>query len=150
MKIIVHLHPMLVHFPIGFLFASVLFDLINKWTHKQDFKKAAYYLLFLGLLFGIFASGVGVYIENVIEESGVSEKHLDDHKGFAIATLACFAFLFAFRVLKKNQFSENVLSLYLILSLAGLLLLTITGFYGGKLVYEDGAAVHFPNKTMAK
>ncbi|MBI1821349.1 MAG: DUF2231 domain-containing protein [Nitrospirae bacterium] len=150
MPTIVHLHPMLVHFPIALFFTSVFFDLAYQFTRNTDFKKIAYYLLILGVGFGIFASGVGIYIEDTIEKSGISEEHIDDHKGFAIATMVCFIVLLIFRFFKKNQISDNVFKYYLILSLVGLMLLSLAGFYGGRLVYEDGAAVHLPDKTAPK
>ena len=150
MPTIVHLHPMLVHFPIGLFFTSVFFDLAYQLTGKTDFKKTAYYLLILGVGFGIIASGVGIYIEDTIQKSGISEGHLDDHKGFAIAAMVSFIILLVFRFFKKNQISASVFNYYLILSLAGLMLLSVAGFYGGRLVYEDGAAVHLPDKMSTK
>ncbi|MHB8483777.1 MAG: DUF2231 domain-containing protein [Nitrospiria bacterium] len=147
---IVDLHPMLVHFPIGLFFTSVFFDLAYRFSGNIDFKKTAYYLLILGVVSGIFAGGAGIYIEDRIEDTGVSEKHVDDHKDFAIAMIVCFTLLLAYRFYKKNQISDKAFNLYLVLSLAGLVLLSLTGFYGGKLVYEDGAAVHWPDKVSIK
>jgi uncharacterized membrane protein len=136
-----HFHPMLVHFPIALFFTSLLFDLLFKMTRNGDFQKFGYYLLILAVLSGILASSSGMLIEDKIESSGISEQHIDDHKGFALATMALFIALLAFRFFKKNKISENVFNLYLAVSLIGLVLLSLAAFKGGKLVYKYGAAV---------
>ncbi len=100
---ILHLHPMLVHFPIALIFTSVFFDLLYRITKNGDFQKFGYYLLTLAVLSGVLASGSGILIEDKIESTGISEQHIDDHKGLALATMALFAALLAFRFFKKKR-----------------------------------------------
>lgn len=133
---------MLVHFPIALFFVSLFFDLLFKATKNADFGKFGYYLLILAVLSGILASSSGMFIEDKIEESGITEQHIDDHKDFAIGTMALFIALLAFRFFKKNKISESVFNFYLAVSLIGLILLSLAAYRGGKLVYEFGAAVN--------
>jgi uncharacterized membrane protein len=138
---ILHLHPMLVHFPIALFFTSLFFDLLYKVKKNGDFHKFGYYLLTLAVLSGVLASSAGILIEDKIASTGISEQHIDDHKGFALAAMALFIALLAFRFFKKNKISENVFNIYLAFSLVGIMLLSLAAFRGGKLVYEYGAAV---------
>ena len=138
---ITHLHPMLVHFPISLLFTSALFDLLSCIAKGKEFQKIGFYLLILGVISGIVASGSGLLIEEGIEKSGISEERIDGHKGFAIGSVAFFAFLLAIRISKRNNLSKNLFNLYLVLSLAGLVILSFAAYRGGNLVYEYGAAV---------
>jgi uncharacterized membrane protein len=147
---LIHLHPMLVHFPISLFFTSVLCDFIYKFTKNQDFKKMGYFLLILAVLAGFVATGSGILIEDKIESSGISEEHIDDHRGFALIAMASFTLLLSFRFFKKNQIADKWFSFYLILSLAGLILLSIAGSYGGRLVFEDGAGVNPSHITLKK
>jgi uncharacterized membrane protein len=150
MNNLIHLHPMIVHFPISLFFTSVLCDFIYRFSKNQEFKKTGYFLLILGVLAGFVASGTGLLIEDKIESGGISEDHIDDHKGFALAATASFTLLLSFRFFKKNQIADKWFSAYLILSLAGLILLSIAGSYGGRLVYEDGAGVNPSHSTLKK
>jgi uncharacterized membrane protein len=132
---------MLVHFPIALFYTSLFFDLLSKFTGKIEFRKMGYILLMLAVLSGVLAAGAGILVEDKIESSGISEQHIDDHKGFAIAALITYIALLGFRFFKKGELSGTVFTVYLSLSLIGLLLLSLAAFRGGALVYEYGAAV---------
>jgi uncharacterized membrane protein len=100
-----------------------------------------YMLLILAVLSGVLAAGAGLLVEDKVESSGISEQHIDDHKGLAIAALITYIVLLGFRFFKKGELSGTVFTVYLSLSLIGLLLLSLAAFRGGALVYEYGAAV---------
>jgi uncharacterized membrane protein len=138
------LHPLTVHFPIALLFTSVFFDLLGILTGKKQFNQTGWWLLILGLAGGIVAAGLGLWTEEQVEAMGVPETAVDRHEAFALTTMAVFAVLTVIRWRTRAQWSSRDRVIYLIVAMVGLLLLGITGFYGGELVYRYGAGVESP------
>ncbi|HUJ79535.1 MAG TPA: DUF2231 domain-containing protein [Nitrospiria bacterium] len=135
------LHPLTVHFPIALLFTSVFFDLLGALTGNKNFKQTGWWLLILGLIGGTVAAGFGMWTEEQVEASGVPETAVDRHEAFAVTTIIVFAVLAVFRWWMRERWSARDRVVYLSLAMIGLLLLGITGFYGGELVYRYGAGV---------
>lgn len=138
------LHPLTVHFPIALLFTSVFFDLLGILTGKKQFNQTGWWLLILGLIGGIVAAGFGMWTEEQVEAMGVPETAVDRHEAFALTTMAVFAALTVIRWRIRARWSSRDRVIYLIVAMIGLLLLGITGFYGGELVYRYGAGVESP------
>lgn len=135
------LHPLTVHFPIALLFTSVFFDLLGILTEKKQLSQTGWWLLILGLVGGAVAAGFGMWTEEQVEASGVPEAAVDRHEAFALTTLAVFAALAVVRWRMRARWSSRDRVMYLCVAMVGLLLLGITGFYGGELVYRYGAGV---------
>lgn len=87
------LHPMLVHFPIALLFASVLFDVASTALTRDSLREAALWLLGLGLLGGIVAAIEGGQAESTAEKAGVAESLIETHETLAYLTLGIMAVL---------------------------------------------------------
>lgn len=138
------IHPMLVHFPIALLFASVLFDLFFFYTGREEFKKGGFWLLIFGWVAGLAATLSGAWSEDIVEKAGVPKAAIERHESFAMATLAFFAGLMLVRVWVRNRWSSRDRCLYTGMAMIGLALLATTGFWGGDLVYRYGAGVQ-PN-----
>ena len=45
-----HLHPLIVHLPIGFLLLAILFELVSYLNRFKELKVAVPFTLFLGLV----------------------------------------------------------------------------------------------------
>jgi len=135
------LHPLTVHFPIALLFTSVFFDLLGMLTDNNNFRQTGWWLLILGLIGGTVAAGIGMWTEEQIEAMGVPEAAVDRHEAFAVTTMIVFAVLAVIRWWRRGRWSARDRVVYLSVAMAGLLLLGITGFYGGELVYRYGAGV---------
>jgi uncharacterized membrane protein len=138
------LHPLTVHFPIALLFTSVFFDLLGILTEKKQLSQTGWWLLILGLVGGAVAAGFGMWTEEQVEASGVPEAAVDRHEAFALTTMAVFAALAVVRWRMRARWSSRDRVIYLSVAMVGLLLLGITGFYGGELVYRYGAGVESP------
>lgn len=136
------LHPMLVHFPIALLFASVLFDVASTALMRNSLREGALWLLGLGLLGGIVAAIAGGQAEEVAEKAGVAESLIETHETLAYITLGITAILFLSRLLLRNRFSTRALTAYLVVATVGLVAVSATGHTGGNLVYEHGAGVN--------
>lgn len=135
-------HPMLVHFPIALLFASVLFDVASTALTRDSLREAAQWLLGLGLLGGIGAAIAGGQAEGAAEKAGVPEALIETHETLAYMTLGIMAVLVLYRLLLRNRFSTRALVAYFMVAAVGLVAVSATGHTGGNLVYEHGAGVH--------
>jgi len=135
------IHPMLVHFPIALLFASVLFDFASFLTGWEDFKRAGFWLLILGWVGGLAATVAGLLGEEIAKKAGVPESMIDRHELFAISTLALFALLIVVRIFFRKSWPRRGRLFYMGAALIGLSLLSATGYLGGDLVYRYGAGV---------
>ncbi|MDP3089854.1 MAG: DUF2231 domain-containing protein [Nitrospira sp.] len=135
------LHPMLVHFPIALLFASVLFDVASTALMRDSLREGALWLLGLGLLGGLVAAVAGRFAEHAAEKAGVAEALIETHEMLAYVTLGIMAIMFLSRLLLRNRFTIRVLAAYLAVATVGLVAVSATGHTGGNLVYEHGAGV---------
>ena len=126
------LHPLAVHFPLALWLTSALFDLLA-WRRKDPlYRRAAYWLVGLGLLGAVLSIALG-WIDLLAQESagvGVALvlKHRLHSEAAYIATLA-YGTNFGWRWRTANRLSATLLTL----SLVGALLVALTGYLGGDL-----------------
>ena len=146
-------HPMLVHFPIALLFASVLFDVASKALTRDSLREGALWLLGLGLLGGIVAAIAGGRAEDAAEKASVAKALIETHETRAYVTLGITAILFLSRLLLRNRFSTRALAAYLVVATVGLVAVSATGHTGGNLVYEHAAGINaaqHPSRPIAQ
>lgn len=136
------LHPMIVHFPIALLITSVLFDAASHIFKRDSLRDGALWLLILGLVGGIAATIAGDWAEEAAEKAGIAESLIETHETLAFITMGIFGLLFLWRLFLRNQFTGQLLAMYLLIATVGIGTLTATGYYGGDLVYEQGAGVN--------
>ncbi len=132
-----HLHPMLVHFPIAIISVGFLFELISLFYKKEVcMSKSGFYLLVLGALFALAALLSGALFTS--EMSGAAGEVRDIHELFAYITLISVLINAAFRIFLKikNREEQKYLNISFALYLISALSVSITGFYGGNLVYN--------------
>ncbi|MDM5201499.1 hypothetical protein QUF79_26070 [Fictibacillus enclensis] len=131
------LHPLLVHFPIALLLIGVIVQIIAVWK-KPFFDRLALFLFSTGFLTGILAyvSGDGAehFLRNQVGHSIESAVHI--HETYALVTLFIFGAVVLLKLLHMFGFIKPLLPLVLVLSLAGAVTLSLTGHYGGKMVYH--------------
>ena len=140
------IHPMVVHFPIALLITSVVFDfLAMRWRHKS-FQDAGFYTLIAGLLGAAVAVLTGAMAEEVAEDKGIPESVLEIHEALGYATLLFFIGLLALRLLMRWKLIKEIPALYLAMGVAGIMILSAAGYFGGSLVYDFGAGVSMPVK----
>jgi uncharacterized membrane protein len=145
----VPLHPMLVHFPIALLFASVLFDVVSRVFDRDSLREGALWLLGGGLLSGVAGAIAGGMAEHAAEQAGIAESLIETHETLAYITLAIMALLFLSRLLLHNRFTMRAFAAYLVVAMVGLVGVSATGHTGGTLVYHHGAGVQITQDTSA-
>jgi uncharacterized membrane protein len=96
-------------------------------------------LLSLGIFFGIVAIFTGDLAHTIVHEKLCDHKVLDYHQRFAFTTISLFALALLLDHMKKWSPIFGILSipLYIIAPI----FLICTGYFGGKLVFEQGAGV---------
>lgn len=136
------IHPMLVHFPIALLITSVFLDFLRLATKKENFERSAFHLLFLGALSCIPAIIFGFVAEEAAHDRAHIADAMETHEALGFSTALSFIILLIIRYvfIKIDKFSK-IRPYYLIAAVIGIGLLLTTAYYGGRLVYDYGAAV---------
>jgi len=132
-----HLHPMLVHFPIALIVFGFIADTVLILFRKEaGLSKFGFYLLIFGTLSALatLLSGA-LFTAEMTDAAGVVK---DTHELFAWITVGSLVVLSAFRIFLKTQNKETTNLKWIAFALYGLaaISVSITGFYGGTLVYN--------------
>ncbi len=143
------LHPVIVHFPIALLATAIFLEVIELFLKRDALREAATWLLGLGFLGGLVATVTGILAEEAAEEMGVPESAIETHELLAFATLAVFAVLIAIRWLQRKRRIPEFPGIVLAIGLVGVILIGLTGYFGGDLVYRYGAGVERPASVSA-
>lgn len=137
------IHPIIVHTPIALLICSVLFELVGRALDADWWRRGAVALLVFGTIGAAAAVITGDAAGDAAERQGVADQPLEQHEDAGKLTLALAAGAVVVRALATRAGSARgaVTTLALVLQLAAAVMVGITGFRGGRLVYEHGAGV---------
>ena len=126
------LHPLAVHFPLALWLTSACFDLLAWRRGDPVYRRAAYWLVGLGLLGALVSIAFGWIDLLAQERQGVGPGLLLRHRlhsGVAYAATVVYAVNFGWRYRSQNRHAGRLL----VLSLVGALLVAIAGYLGGGL-----------------
>jgi len=126
------LHPLAVHFPLALWLTSALFDLLAWRRGDPLYRRAAAWLVGLGLLGALISIALGWLDLLAQEAQGVGTGLLLRHRlhsGVAYAATLVYAINFGWR----RRDPQRVAGALLALSLVGALLVAIAGYLGGEL-----------------
>jgi uncharacterized membrane protein/nitrite reductase/ring-hydroxylating ferredoxin subunit len=134
------IHPMLVHFPIGFLVLSFLLDLVSlAFPEVPNLVRGSFYAMLFGVIAALLAA-----VPGFVDYSDIRR----DHPGKATATRHMILNLMVVAIYGINLWircpalSDPKIGLpTLLLSIIGIGLLSASGYLGGRLVYDEGIAV---------
>jgi len=123
-ELIGHLHPALVHLPIGILLLGSLLQLLSSRSKYAGLHAAASIALFWGMITAIFSCISGYLLS---QTGDYDEELADKHKWFAIATsfVSVVAYLF-------NRWENEFAKWAVLLMIIGIV---ITGHLGGSLTH---------------
>ncbi len=131
-----HFHPMLVHFPVALILIGFLSELAYLFFKKESLSFAGFWLLIFGALSAVAAYLTGEFFTG--EMAGAAGEIKENHEIFAAITLWTVVANAIFRTFLKYTRKENpglrwvTFGVYAISAIA----VSITGFYGGTLVYN--------------
>lgn len=126
------LHPLLVHLPIGFLLLATVFELASYSRKYEHLKASVSFTLLLGFISAVLACLLGY----ILSLSGDYESAaLNDHKisGIALAIISGILFLISNGIFKKLPSIKR--SLFSILCVLTMALMSYTGHQGGTLTH---------------
>jgi len=127
-----HLHPLIVHLPIGFLLLAILFELASYFRQYQHLKSAVSFTLFLGFVSAIVACVSG-YVLSLTGDYDF--QRLGNHKlaGIFVAIVSGLLFLMTtaqfIKILPIPRLTFSSLCIVLFVSLM------YTGHQGGNLTH---------------
>jgi len=131
------LHPILVSFPIAFFIGVLVFDVLGWYYRRDDFHSTAMYLEIAGIAFGLLAAVPGFIDYLFIVPPDSSAKKRATKHGLINVSMVI---IFAAALLLRQKEDVSILSV-IALEFAGVVLLGISGWLGGTLVYRNQIGV---------
>lgn len=131
------IHPMLIVFPLAFLVGTLATDVIFLFTGDEFWARGSFWLIIAAVVTGVFAALFGLVdfaLNARIRRLRVAWLHGGGNA--IVLTLAAFSV-----ILRADDPVEAALPWGLILSFVITVLLVVTGWYGGELVYKHGVGV---------
>lgn len=134
-------HPMIIPFPIALWVFSFVADLIFLWRGNPVWRDyIAFYTLLAGIIGGAVAAVPGILDWMSLKDREVV-KIANWHARLNVFALVVFAVSFFLRTSSGAGFVSNSHTLPLVLSLVGVILISISGWLGGEMVFRHGVAV---------
>ena len=131
------IHPMLVPLAIGGFLLSFLFDLVCFWKGAHAPWTIVAYWTMIGGILGALAAAVFGLVDLLSLPAGPIKKTALAHMGINLTVVVLYVINAWMRTGKQDELA----TLCFLLSLVAILLLVVSGWLGGKLVYIHGVAV---------
>ena len=139
------LHPMLVHLPIGLFMLSFIFDVASKsfdaGARSRAFVLPAFYTMSTGVFFALVAAVPGLADYSSIRRDHPARRTATWHMILNVAVVALYIVNLIIRNRTHDPFATAVATLPFLLSFVAIVLLSVSGYLGGKMVYDDGVGV---------
>lgn len=138
-----HLHPLVVHFPIGLLVVALFMEAFTIGGKRPGLREGIQWMVYLGALGALFATAFGWLLRTAEEYSG---ELVDYHQNLGFATLA-LAGITAMLLRTKQQGKLNNYLAYRIGLTLTVITLTIAGHLGASLTHgEDFLSFKIPDE----
>lgn len=135
------LHPMLVHIPTALWPAALAFDLLTRFdVGGNPMVRASFYAILVGLIAAAAAVPTGLADWWEIKPDRPARKIGIYHMALNGVVAAIFLINLLLRLDRRNE-AEAVTTGPLLLSAAGVALLAVSGYLGGRMVFDYGIAV---------
>jgi uncharacterized membrane protein/ketosteroid isomerase-like protein len=142
-EIIPNYHPMFVHFTVALLTTSLLFHLVSlivSGARSETLAAAARWNFAVGVAFTIATVATGLLAYGSVNHDTPSHLAMTDHRNWALGTFVAFLAVAAWAWFRERGRSPASTGFVVLLALAAVLL-SITAFKGGELVYRYGLGV---------
>ncbi|HJP92348.1 MAG TPA: DUF2231 domain-containing protein [Pyrinomonadaceae bacterium] len=135
------IHPMLIPLPIGLWVFSLVADLIYLWRGNPVWKDwVAFYTLLGGIVTAAIAAVPGLIDWLSLTDKGVV-KIANWHARLNVIALVVFAGSFYLRTTSGASWVSGSYTIPLVLSVLGVVLIIISGWLGGEMVFKHAVAV---------
>jgi len=142
-------HPMLIPFPIALWIFSLVADVIYLWRGNLVWRDYVAFYTLLGGIIGAAAAAVPGFIDWLSIKDREVKKLADWHARLNVIALLIFIADFYLRTTGGARWVGTSLTIPLLLSVLGIILITISGWLGGEMVYVHGVAVE-PQQDTAQ
>jgi len=144
------IHPMLIPFPLALWFSSFVADVIYLWRGNPVWRDwIAFYTLLGGTIMAVVAAVPGLIDWLSITDREV-KKIANWHARLNVIALLIFAASFYLRTTSGAELVGGSYTIPFVLSVIGVILITISGWLGGELVFRHGVAVDRQSDTGAE
>jgi uncharacterized membrane protein len=138
-------HPMIIPFPIALWVFSLIADVVYLWRGNPVWRD---YIAFYTLLAGIVGAAVAA-VPGLIDwkslKDGEVVKIANWHARLNVIALLVFAASFYLRTSGGSTMVNGSHNIPFGLSVLGVILITISGWLGGEMVFKHGVAVEAPS-----
>ena len=134
------LHPAFVHFPIALLVFSFIADLLGRLLNKPSLRATGFWCLIGALLGGAITEATGYY-DFTRDTLGETARYADFHQdvGWILVGAVVVLTLWRWLAYARRDLAPGIPYLVAALLVVGLTL--FQGWYGGEMVYSQGAGV---------
>jgi uncharacterized membrane protein len=130
-------HPMLISFPLALWATSFVVDVLFYFLRHPTLLIIAKFMIAAGCLGAIAAAIPGIIDWLAIKNGGV-KRVANWHARLNIAALVVFAISLFLRIGSYSELVGRRLTIPFLLSLVGVILISISGWLGGELVFRYG------------
>jgi len=131
------IHPMLIPFPLALWATSFVVDVLFYFLRHPTLLVIAKFMIAAGCL-GAIAAAIPGFIDWLAIKNGQTKRVANWHARLNVAALVIFAISFFLRLGSYSELVGRRLTLPFLLSLAGVILILISGWLGGELVFRYG------------
>jgi uncharacterized membrane protein len=133
-------HPLLVTLPIGAWVSSLIFDIGSKVKddHEAALAYGAQWLIMIGIIGAVVAALFGLMDLMTIPGGTPARKVALTHMSLNLVTVAIFIVDF---LVRRSHGDDDVPTTGIVLTVVALLMLSVSGWLGGKLSYHYGVRV---------
>ncbi len=136
-----NIHPLIVHFPIAFLFAFFVIDLTGSLLRKDNWRQLAGGLLYLGAIAAAAAVTAGLQAAGSVEHGDNVHLIMERHKFYGISVFCLSVVLSIWRLLCGGAAKGLANVIFLLLAIVLNILMLLGADLGGQMVYKHGVAV---------
>jgi uncharacterized membrane protein/nitrite reductase/ring-hydroxylating ferredoxin subunit len=134
------IHPLLIHFPIGLFILSFILDLISlAFPSVRNLVRDAFYAMLLGIITALIAAVPGLVDYTDIRSDHPAKRTATAHLTLNLIVVALYGINVGVRSSTLDELKTPIVPL--VLSLIGIVLLSVSSYLGGRLVYGEGIAV---------
>ena len=134
-------HPMLIPFPIALWVFSLIADVLFLWRGNPVWRDWIAFYTLLGGIIGGAAAAVPGFIDWLSLKDPEVVKIANWHARLNVIALLIFVASFYLRTSGGSQWVGGSYTIPLLLSVVGVILITLSGWLGGDLVFRHGVAV---------
>ena len=143
-------HPMLIPFPIGLWAFSLVADVIYIWRGNPVWRNYIAFYTLLGGIIGAVAAAVPGFIDWLSIKDRNVVKIANWHARLNVIALLIFVASFSLRTTRGSALVSEGYTIPIALSVLGVILISISGYLGGEMVFRHGVAVDQQPNTGTK